>query len=336
MSSQNPKVSIIIPVYNVERYLCKCIDSAISQTLKEIEILLIYDNSSDNSLSVCHAYAEKYRNVFLYLGLGLGAGAARNLGVENAIGDYICYLDSDDWVDPNLCEEMYGFMEDTKADFINFGLEFITQTETIIRRKANFKSHFLVGSTIFIKSMLDDDILTVVWNKCYRRSFLLEHDIRFPEVTEWEDILYTRKIAYFSDKTYFINKIYYHALVRDDSRSRSISPDFLIKGLELLKIEHSFIISIDNLNIYNDLFRAHYLKHLTFFLVKAAFEIKSYSEYLSCFRVIMNSDYYNIVFYKQAKKYLSFRIKLAILLCNYPKLLRMSALFLKKINIRTY
>ncbi len=336
MAAFNPKMSIIIPVFNVENYLCRCLDSAINQTLKEIEILLIYDASKDNSLAICQSYANKYSNVFLYLGSGKGTGAARNLGVENAVGDYICYVDSDDWIDSTLCEDMHRLIENTNADFINFGLEFFSQDGKVIHHKSNFKDEMLIDSTIFTKAMLDDDVLTVVWNKCYRRTFLIENKIKFPEVKEWEDVLYTRKIAYFATKTIFSKNVYYHALIRSDSRSRSISSEFLSKGLELLNLELEFIQLIDINRQYKDLFRAHYLKHLTFFLVKAAFEIDKVEEYKKCFEVINESNYYIYAKSKDALRLLSWRVRAAIYVCDYPKILRFIASFSKILKFKTY
>jgi len=332
----NQKISIIVPVYNVELYLERCLESIANQTLKNIEVILVYDPSTDKSLDICNHFSGKHPNFRLLFGENKGAGAARNYGFDHASGIFICYVDSDDWIEPNLCSDILLILEESGADFVNFGLDFVCNDGKVLATKRKFSSKTLQGEDIFRKGMLDDDILTVVWNKIYRRSFLIENKIRFPEVKEWEDILYSRKVAYFSQNTCFVSKVYYHALVRDDSRSRAISCGFLSDGLSLLRLEHQFIATTPDGSKYEDLFKAHFIKHISFFLIKAAFHVQSWDEYIHCVRFIGNSEYGSYIKQSKVKALLPKKSRITIFVCNYPRILRLITSILKRVRISPY
>jgi len=332
----NSIFSVIVPVYNVEPYLEKCLQSILNQTFKNIEAILVYETSNDQSLSICQSFSEKYSNFRLHFGENKGSGAARNLGFNQACGKYICYVDSDDWIEPNLCSDMFAVMEETGADFINFGFDFINNYGRVVASKGRFSRKTLNGEDIFRKAMLDDEIFTVVWNKIYLRSFLIENHIYFPQVKRWEDILYSRKVAYFSENTRFISNIYYHQTFRLESKSRTISSDFLLEGISLLQLEHQFILNLKNGLKYENLFKAHFIKHISFYLIKAAFQIESWHEYLLCFKSIESSEYSLFIKESEVKALLPLKNRYAIFACKFPKSLRIISFILKKIGISPY
>lgn len=124
----NPLISVIVPVYNVEKYLNRCIDSILNQTLKQIEIILVDDGSTDNSPIICDEYCERYENIKAIHKENNRVAAARNDGIKIATGKYIALVDSDDWIDPNMLEEMYNKAEEfhtdiTMCDFRKVGVE---------------------------------------------------------------------------------------------------------------------------------------------------------------------------------------------------------------------
>ena len=108
MAENNIKVSIIVPVYNVEKYLAQCLDSLINQTLKEIEIICVNDGSKDNSAKILTAYAQKYVRIKIINQTNQGLSAARNNGISVATGEYIGFVDSDDWVDIDFYKKLYS------------------------------------------------------------------------------------------------------------------------------------------------------------------------------------------------------------------------------------
>ena len=112
-------VSVIIPVYNVSRYLPQCFDSVISQTYRNLEIIVIDDGSTDDSGSICDQYAEKDDRIHVIHTDNRGLASARNLGLENVSGEYISFIDSDDWIEPQTIEMRIGAALETEADIVN-------------------------------------------------------------------------------------------------------------------------------------------------------------------------------------------------------------------------
>lgn len=288
--------SFIVPVFNVEKYLNKCIDSLLNQDFNQFEIILIYDKSDDSSLDICRYYASRYGNIFLHFGQNLGCGAARNIGIKKAASKYLIFVDSDDWISPNLLKDSAQFINCKDFDFLNFGYDFRSEFESnnILKRNMKFKVSELYGVEIFKDAMLDLNINSVPWNKIYNRDFLLKYNIYFPVVKEWEDVLFTRIVSYYANKTIFMSGSYYHALVRNGSRSRNINLDFFKNGLSLLKLEEDFIRGTNNLNLYQNYYIAHCIKILNFFLIKSAFQYNSFSDFFEIFRYVTNSKFYNI------------------------------------------
>lgn len=117
------KVSVIVPIYNTEKFLRKCIESIVNQTLQEIEIILINDGSTDNSHNICLEYAEKYPEKIRYINnKNIGCSATRNLGIELAKGEYIAFVDSDDYIEKGMYKEMYEVTRNKNLDVVVSGI----------------------------------------------------------------------------------------------------------------------------------------------------------------------------------------------------------------------
>jgi len=333
----NPIFSIIVPVYNVEPYLEKCLKSILNQTLQNIEVILVYDPSTtDESLIICKRFLEKSTKFSLHFSKNNGAGAVRNYGFDQAIGIYICYVDGDDCIDPQLCSDMLVVLDKSGTDFVNFGFDFVNDKGKVLVNKGKYSQETLHGEDIFRKAMLDDEIFTVVWNKVYRRSFLIENQIRFPEVKVWEDVLYSRIVAYYSQNTCFVPKVFYHALIRNGSFSRAVSSSYLLDGLSLFRFEHQFILATPNGMKFENLFKAHFIKHISFFLLKAAFQVQSWPEYLQCFESIRSSEYSIYIKESEVRELLSNKNRIMIFVCKFPKILRIFSSILQRLGISPY
>ena len=147
---RTPKVSVIIPVYNVEDYLCKCLDSLINQTLKSIEIICVDDGSTDRSLEVLKKYAIKDERVFVIQQKNNHAGVARNRGLEIARGEYVIFLDSDDYFEEELLWDAYSSAIETKADVVLFDAQkFDSQTGEHNTEYHYLKQQFLPQERVF-------------------------------------------------------------------------------------------------------------------------------------------------------------------------------------------
>ena len=185
-----PKVSIIIPVYNVEKYLPKCLDSVINQTLKDIEIICINDESPDNCGKILAEYAKQDSRIIVLNEKNSGQGSARNRGLEIAKGKYIQFLDSDDYYEPNCCEEMYNLMEKhSDVDVACFDTNIIY--EAYEDKKESDMNYFKMrykGKTKIRPHMAHQLIDVNCWNKIFRKTFIDKNNLRFPEKLHYEDV----------------------------------------------------------------------------------------------------------------------------------------------------
>ncbi|MBR6412137.1 MAG: glycosyltransferase [Alphaproteobacteria bacterium] len=208
MLKNKPIVSVIIPVYNVEKYLRQCLDSVVNQTLKEIEIILIDDGSTDSSLDICREYEKKDTRIFVVHQTNKGLSEARNVGMEYVKGECIAFVDSDDYVDPCYLEKLYQALTQNEADFsmcnaIAFGNDM----------QANKKYDSWFQSRMHNESYPIDPLLMPpnVWNKLFRRNFLQKYRIKFPEGLFLEDNYWNFMIANYAKKYCVVwDTLYFH------------------------------------------------------------------------------------------------------------------------------
>ncbi len=190
------KVSVVIPVYNAEKYLEECLDSFINQTLKEIEIICVDDGSTDSSLKILEAYQRRDYRVKISSHKNSGGGATRNRGLSYANGKYVYFFDSDDIAALNLLELAYNRAEETQADIVAFHANIFTDDDL---SKLKFKQGFSKGGIKDVKAVFSykdypNSILSLVnvvpWNKLILRSFLIENEIRFEKLYSTDDITF--------------------------------------------------------------------------------------------------------------------------------------------------
>lgn len=166
-----PLVSIIVPIYNVELYLDHCVQSIVDQTYKNLEIILVDDGSPDNCPAMCDSWAAKDNRIKVIHKKNGGLSDARNAGLQIASGELISFIDSDDWVEPNFVQYLYGAMEETNAEIAECSTRYVTEDGTVIKtRKAG--SGILDCITALRKLVLEDGVYQTVWNKLYRRELI--------------------------------------------------------------------------------------------------------------------------------------------------------------------
>lgn len=203
-----PKVTVIVPVYNVENYIEKCLDSLVNQTLEDIEIIIVNDGSKDNSEQIILNYKEKYPSKIVYLKKENGGlSDARNFGMPYAKGDYIAFLDSDDYVELDLYEKLYNRAVQTNADMVecDFYWEYSDKREH--DKTANYKN----------ESDMYANARVVAWNKLYKREIILNSGIEFPKGLRYEDLEFFYKILPKLKKIELINEPLIHYVQRDNS-----------------------------------------------------------------------------------------------------------------------
>ena len=226
------KLSVIMPVYNVEKYLPKCLDSLTGQTLKEIEIICINDGSSDSSSEILNRYAARDNRITVINQENQGQGNARNYGINLAKGEYIAFVDSDDWLENNAFEILYEKAKKFDADTVEFNYNEIFECSGQIK-KHNY-SIKLPENKVYNQKITKKYLfgtISVSWNKIYKRDFINEYNIRFGSGRRAQDGVFAIKAKVYAQKIIFENKPLYNYNIRQSSSVNSSSS----KQLELFQ-----------------------------------------------------------------------------------------------------
>lgn len=210
---EQPKISVIVPVYKVELYLRECVDSIIGQTYRNLEIVLIDDGSPDNCGAICDEYAEQDNRVRVIHQSNCGLSAARNIGLETATGDYIGFVDSDDWVEPELFQLLAEEIDASGVDIAICGRIEEYPDKRILRACPRPS---VMQREEALKALLENNVIqNFVWDKLYRRE--LFDELRFPEGKSYEDMAIMHKLFLRSQKVACITETLYHYRQRGDS-----------------------------------------------------------------------------------------------------------------------
>lgn len=252
------KYSVIIPVYNVEKYIKRCVKSILSQRYNDLEIILIDNGSTDRSGSICDIYANEYANISVYHIENHGVGSARNFGLSKARGEFIYFVDSDDYLVGNLFAEFEDkFVPDLDLlvfSYYNSFEEDLTEkqrTEKSLPFKGNYDKD---GFIKIFKELFLSDMLYTVWNKIYRREFLLENNISFEQYELGEDVRFNLNVYRNVTKVYLSQESYYvYVIGRIGSAMSGYNPKRLQYQLQELKLVDSLLKDwhIDSSNLDN-------------------------------------------------------------------------------------
>lgn len=256
-----PKVSIIVPVYNTEIFLEKCLSSLVAQTLDDIEIIVVNDGSTDNSQSIINKFCKAYPNKFFsFVKENSGLSDTRNYGIKHSNGEYLGFVDSDDFVEPTMYEEMYKLAQLNNLDLVecDFSWDFPNKSKHDIGSNYNTTEDFYTSGRV------------MACNKIYKASIIKNNNILFPSGLLYEDVEFFYKTVPHINKSGKLNKIFYHYIQRGNSIINSNNE----------RTSEIFIIFDDLFNYYK---RIHlYDKYLC------------YLEYLYI-RIILGSSFLRIV-----------------------------------------
>ncbi len=203
---EKPKISVVVPFYNVEDYIEKCLNSLKNQTLKDIEVILVDDGSKDGSTKIAKSFAKKDARFSYHLKKNGGLSDARNYGMKYAHGEYLAFLDSDDYIDHDLYEKMYAKAKENDADMVE--TDFIWEYP---KKSVKDISKVTKMSRIIV------DIRVVAWNKLYRRSLIEKLGVTFSKGLRYEDVDWCYKIIPFVEKVYSVHDTYVHYIQRPTS-----------------------------------------------------------------------------------------------------------------------
>ena len=287
------KLSIIVPVYNVEKYLPKCLESLIKQTLKDIEIICVNDGSMDNSLAILKEFASKDSRIRIIDNQHQGVAKTRNTGIEQSTGEYIGFVDSDDYIDIDFFEKLYNSATKSNSDiaiasilkhknFFNIYNAQYTKEETAI--------------TIQDKIKLCEDkkhFFFYAWNKIYHSGFIKENNIKFSEGQIYEDVMFAIKALYYSNKIISVYGTKYHYIEHENSLTKykdktgEKEHDLIKAYSELQEFCNSKNIEIpERLNYYTkenfgfilNLYKGKYQSKIQLFNIFTIATISNYSE----------------------------------------------------------
>ena len=233
------KVSIIVPVYNVEKYLRKCLDSLVNQTLEKIEIIIINDCSPDNSESIIKEYIKKdSRIVYIKQDFNQGQGLARNKGISIAKGSYVLFVDSDDYIAIDTCKTLYNVANKLDLDILEGGFYKVEKEKEKLHKNHIFENPLNGGD--FFEHI--DFTVGVIWNKLWKTSFLRNNKLTFVN-GYYEDVLFISQSILYANRIYRLDYAFYYYIVRDNSTMTiKISKKHMISQLFLVdKLENIYI-----------------------------------------------------------------------------------------------
>lgn len=204
-SPKKPKVSVIVPIYNVEKYLAKCLNSLVNQTLKEIEIICVNDGSTDNSAKILEYFTKNDSRIKVISQQNLGISVARNAGLNIATGEYIGFVDSDDWVDLEFFEKLYNVAKENSADISCAGFKRRGKILSTIRKSyKEIKVYEDINDKVVVDKLPEHNY---IWNKIYLRDKWI---FKFQEGRYFEDMAILIKILYASKMLVTVPDIYYN------------------------------------------------------------------------------------------------------------------------------
>lgn len=232
-----PKISVIIPIYNVENYLEKCIESVINQTYKNLEIILVNDGSTDGCKEICDRYKASDKRIKVIHKKNGGISDARNWGIDNATGDYIAFLDSDDWIDLGLYENLYNNIIKEKCDISMCNYKRTYDNKSNLKhsdKKVIYTNHEILKELYTDKQIL----IVVVWNKLFKKE--LFNSFRFPVGKIHEDEYLIPSVLYKANKIVYLEKELIYYRITPNSIMNSKFNENRLFYLDILDMRNTF------------------------------------------------------------------------------------------------
>lgn len=254
-----PKISIIIPIYNSEKYLNRCLDALINQTFNNIEIICVNDGSTDNSLAILQEYEQADKRIKVYTQPNSGPAKARNTALSHTKAQFIMFCDADDEYTPTMCEEMFKAITDTKADWVMCNSVCYSFSGKPIQSSWIF--NYRTGSSLQIKT--DTRFENVwLWNKIFRKSLIDQFNIHFPDGHLSDDNIFVWSYAAIAQNIYYLDKkLYLHYTIPNSImstyRSHCCNKKDIIDHIAICSIYYDFLIEQnlmkDNSNAFNEI-----------------------------------------------------------------------------------
>ena len=226
------RVSVIIPVYNVEKFILKTVESVMNQDYKDVEIILVNDGSPDNSAQIIDELAKRDNRIICIHKENGGVSSARNAGLKIATGEYVTFIDGDDWVEPNYISYLLDLIEKNSCEI---GMNKNNYSDYSMNSS---DKEYVVEAEKAIEWIYLGDIFVAVWNKIYKMSFLRDNDILFDEkIWYGEGMLFNIDCLQFIDRVAVGEKCVYHQVNNPNSAMRKFNVDSNLCGIKSLEIQ---------------------------------------------------------------------------------------------------
>jgi eps5I len=309
-------LTVVIPVYNVEKYLKRCIDSILIQEWKNYNILLVDDGSTDSSPQICDDYAKAYDFISVIHKKNGGLSEARNTGISHAKSDYVYFPDSDDWLEPQTFKELAEVLESQEFDIVSFNREFVKGEKDPIVSDPLVTQVF-EGKDAFVQILKHSYITGFANDKIYRKSLFIDNKIMFPSGKYYEDLGTNYKLFLLSEKVYATNQKYYHYLIDNpDSITQSWNEKKFRDMFEFYKeVFYSDFVRSQLNEEELQLLQRYYVSGLIHILA-SLYKSKLYKQYIDITDEVKQELLKNRVSLSQMKdqpnklKYVLFRLKL--------------------------
>ena len=230
---KNDLISIIVPIYNVEKYLNKCIESLVNQTYSNLEIILVDDGSPDNCPEICDRWSNLDDRIKVFHKSNGGQGSARNLGLDNEKGDYVCFVDSDDWIELNYIERLYNTIVKNNADISICNMQEFDEDYTPLQQTSlsNIPQILIYeNEDVFKQAYIKQNLFGAgPCNKLYKRKIF--ETLRFPETRMFEDSAIYLDIFNLANKVVLLPDYLYNYLIRKDSTMRKPLSQHFLEGI---------------------------------------------------------------------------------------------------------
>lgn len=207
----NPRITIIVPVYNVENYLKKCVDSIINQTYRNLEIVLVDDGSPDCCPEICDNFAKKDSRIKVIHKENGGLSSARNAGLRVAAGEYILFVDSDDWIHPETCEKLLVCAQETQCDIVHASyVRVIGNIETLVRNDSLLQHAVLSGKDFLVDAIRKESMSMSACCGLYKKDIIINNALFFEEGLLHEDELWTPQMYLAAEKVTYLEFAFYY------------------------------------------------------------------------------------------------------------------------------
>lgn len=253
------KLSIVVSIYNIEKYISKCIDSLLKQNSLEYEVILVDDGSTDGSGKICKEYAKKYEHIIkYYYKTNGGLSSARNYGLDRSKGQYVLFFDGDDYLDKDTLDKVIVEIENNKLDIIQFGYREVNESGHIILEDNSSKTDTLKNYICNGNEFLEKNkLITMPWAYIFKKEFLLDNRLRFLEGIYHEDEEFTIRAIALSNRIMFFDKVIYNYVIRQGSIMRSVN---IKKAYDLILVVDSLKEFINNRELDEEIYRYIYTR----------------------------------------------------------------------------